>query len=81
MLCGPEAGGSANGITSRTLTDAHEQSARQTLTNVAGNRKGSFIVGTGRAPRVVAEAILTPTRRRVGKIATEFLEERKELHQ
>ena len=67
MLCGPEAGGPLKGITSLTLTDAHEQSARQTLANVAGNRKASFIVGTGRAPRVIAKAVLTAIRRRVRK--------------
>ena len=64
MVCGAEAGSSFKGITSLTLTDAHEQSAKQTLTNVAGDRKASFIIDTDRAPRVVAKG--GPSRRPEG---------------
>jgi hypothetical protein len=72
MVWGVEGGASLKGITSLTLTDAHEQSARQTLATVAGNRRARFIVGTGRAPRGVAEAVLTPTKRRVEKFLQNF---------
>ena len=51
IVFGAERGGPVNGITSLTLTDAHEQSARQTLTNVAGNRKASFMLASAALPK------------------------------
>ena len=67
-----ETGGSVKGMTSLTLTDAHEQSARQTLATVAGNRKARFIVETGGALRGLAKAVLAPTRKTRGKYLQNF---------
>ena len=72
MVCGAETGGSVKGMTSLTLTDAHEQSARQTLATVAGNRKARFIVETGDALRGLAKAVLAPTRKTRGKYLQNF---------